>query len=215
VPSEFSTGGLSRQTTADHHTAVVARVKGTVIHVRHQNWNGVRAVAKTRFDLAELTAGTVEFYRPAPLVAGRKVRRRIAAEDDQGTRPAPATTPRAPDPPGGKPPTPAQAGGARGPNLPGNPPPVLRGPGPGYPVGPRGMGPGGPPWQSPYDPRQMAGGDTQGTQGPRTPRPVIQAPRPTPPAAPTAGQTSASAPPPSDRPQDGTGLVGRQSSTDG
>lgn len=58
-------------TTVPQHTVVVLTVEGRKVAVLHQNFNGNRTVHRGEFDLAELTEGKVEFFRPrGPSVRG-------------------------------------------------------------------------------------------------------------------------------------------------
>lgn len=54
-----------RSETGPHHTAVVTDVDDSIIHVVEQNVGG-SAVQPGRYDLAEMTSGTIEIYRPMP-----------------------------------------------------------------------------------------------------------------------------------------------------
>jgi hypothetical protein len=49
-----------------HHTAVVARVRGTRIALLHQNVGGKRTVQAGVIDLADFRRGTLRYFRPQP-----------------------------------------------------------------------------------------------------------------------------------------------------
>jgi hypothetical protein len=48
------------------HTAIVVQADGTKYEVLHQNFNGVRKVAKLKIDMNDMKAGKVQIYRPQP-----------------------------------------------------------------------------------------------------------------------------------------------------
>lgn len=51
--------------TGPHHTAVITDVDNSIIHVVEQNVGG-SPVQVGRYDLAEMTDGTIEIFRPMP-----------------------------------------------------------------------------------------------------------------------------------------------------
>jgi uncharacterized protein (TIGR03067 family) len=58
-------GGVS-WVNLPHHTAIVARVKGTQVGLLHQNHNNNRKVHALAIDLKARTKGEVTFFRPQP-----------------------------------------------------------------------------------------------------------------------------------------------------
>jgi hypothetical protein len=52
--------------TFPHHTAVVARVRGTRITLLQQNVSGNRTVQTGVIDMADFRRGTLRYYRPQP-----------------------------------------------------------------------------------------------------------------------------------------------------
>ena len=48
----------------NHHTAIVAKVKGKTITYLNQNHNGIKTVGATTINLDERKGGTIEFFRP-------------------------------------------------------------------------------------------------------------------------------------------------------
>lgn len=55
-------------TSAAHHTVLVERVDAAagVLHILHQNWNGVRSVMRGTQQIADLKQGWLRIYRPVP-----------------------------------------------------------------------------------------------------------------------------------------------------